>query len=95
MAIKIVNNTDKDLNFLKSAFYNGDGDQQQAGSLVAAHSTGDGGVLEKAGGTDGLFGLVAYSTPDPARTLVVYIAMPATSGTFNHCTVPGFQHFFA
>ncbi|KAK1762495.1 hypothetical protein QBC33DRAFT_551701 [Phialemonium atrogriseum] len=87
MTINITNNTDNDLKPLGATFYDGDGDVQQQPKTVLAHSTGDGGVLEKVGGTDGLFGLVAYATPDPTQTLVIYITMPALSGTNNHCWV--------
>ncbi|KAK1953677.1 hypothetical protein LY78DRAFT_697747 [Colletotrichum sublineola] len=87
MAIKITNNTDSDLKPLGTEIYNGYGDVQQQPDTILARSNGSGGVLEKVIGSDGLFGLVAYSTPDPNQTLVIWTTMPATAGTKNHCWV--------
>jgi len=87
MQITINNQTDSTMTYLGAAFYDGDGDVKSQGSDIAPRSTGNGGTLEKVGGSDGLFGLVAYSCPDPTQMLVIYITMPATSSTLNHCYV--------
>lgn len=87
MSINITNKTSSVLNPLGAAFYNQDGDVQQQPQTIQAHSDGSGGVLEKVGGSDGLWGLVAYTTPDPSKTLVIYTPMPAATGSLDQCWV--------
>jgi hypothetical protein len=87
MQINMKNETSNALKYLGSAFYDKNGEVKDSPKDIGAQSTGDGGALEKAGGTDGLFGLIAYSCPDLLKTLVIYIEMPATAGTLNSCFV--------
>ena len=87
MQININNKTNNTLTYLGAAFYDEDGNVRRLPKNIPPKSIGDGGSLEKVGGGDGLFGLVAYATPDPAKTLVIYIEMSATAGTLNHCFV--------
>ena len=87
MRISIANKTDNTLRFRGAAFYDKDGDVNSNPKDITAQSSGDGGALEKVGGSDGLFGLVAYSCPDLYKALVIYIEMPAATGSLNHCFV--------
>lgn len=87
MQININNQTDNTMKYLGAAFYSDDGHVVTQASDVSSRSSGNGGTLEKAGGSDGLFGLVAYTCPDPTQMLVIFVTMPALTGTLNHCWV--------
>ena len=87
MQINVDNKTDHTLKYLGAAFYDNDGSVKTSPQDIPAQSTGKGGSLEKVGGADGLFGLIAYSTPDPTQTLVIYIQMPAATGSLDQCFV--------
>lgn len=75
------------MKYLGAAIYAGYGEVRAAGSDVAARSTGNGGTLYREGGSSGLFGVVAYSCPDPTQMLVIYIYMRALAGTLDRCYV--------
>lgn len=87
MTIHIKNKTDSELEPVGTALYKHDGKVQQLPHTVPEHSSHSGGVFEKADGSKGpgLFGLVAYSLPDPDKILVIYIAMPSPKGTLDQC----------
>lgn len=87
MQININNQTDHPMKYLGAAIYSDYRDVKTNPSDIALRSTGNDGTLEKAGGTDGLFGLVVYSCPDPTLMLVIYLTMPATTGTLDRCYV--------
>lgn len=87
MQITVANNTSSTLITLGAAFYDGDGLVSLPPQSIAPRSAGDGGTLIKSGGTDGLWGLVAYTIPDETKTLIIWTPVPAATGSLGFCKV--------
>lgn len=86
MQLDMYNSTNANLRVLGTQFLDGKGTVSAAPVDLKAHSGGSGGTFKKSGG-EGLWGLVVYSTPDPALNLVIWTPMPADVDSANQCWV--------
>ncbi|KAF4336081.1 hypothetical protein FBEOM_10077 [Fusarium beomiforme] len=87
MSIKVDNYTNVELKPIGTAFYPGCGEIQHEPKPVASATSGTPFVAQKNEKAGGLWGVAAYSTPDPGEILIIYFAIPEDGGSYNRCWV--------
>lgn len=83
MTLNVFNKTKETLVAAGGAMLEGYGYVKAPPADIAANSKGFGGLLERDVVPPGLFGLVAYHTPDPTQNLIIWVEMAAGKSSSN------------